>query len=414
MICAWNERAIFANVGGTAGKLIQLLSLYIQGQELFVFPGKIERVMPMTDGWWRKPEMRNNTFKIYGRKPIMKSVMKKLIAVGMAAAMISTAAGCSSSGSSSAAASGSSNSSDKKVTVGVIQYATHPSLNNCYTGFKEGLKEAGYEEGKNLTVDFQNAQADNSNSDLMAKNMVSKKYDMIMTIATPSAMSAFSAAKSTNIPVVFTAVSDPVAAQLVTSLQKPGSNCTGSSDVLPLEAQLKMIRAYLPKAKKIGVLYTTSEVNSVSTLKTFKELAPKYNFEVADVGITNSSEVASGAASLVAKGVDCVNNFTDNNVVNNLSTLLQATDKAKIPVFGSEVEQVKNGCLAAQSIDYVALGKETGKMAAKILKGEAKASDTPVYVVSEGKPVYNKSILEKFSLTLPSSYSNAEAVTASK
>lgn len=341
----------------------------------------------------------------------MFTAMKKILAAALAVAVAGAAGACSSSPAASASSAGGS---AKKVTIGVIQYAPHPSLDNCYTGFKQGLKDAGFEEGKNLTIDFQNAQADNSNSDLMAKNMVSKKYDMIMAIATPAAMSAFSAAKDANIPVVFTAVSDPVSAQLVQSLEKPGTNCTGSSDVLPLEAQIKMIRAYLPKAKKIGVLYTTSEVNSVSTLKQFKAIAPKYNFEIVDVGINNSSEVASGAASLVAKGVDCVNNFTDNNVVNNLTTLLQATDNAKIPVFGSEVEQVKKGCLASQSIDYIALGKKTGEMAAKILNGEAKASDTPVYVVDSGKPVYNKAALEKFGLTLPSDYSDAEAVTASK
>ncbi len=338
--------------------------------------------------------------------------VKLLTASVLAAAVACTASSCASgTGSSEQPAS---SAAGKKVSIGVIQYATHPSLDNCYTGFKEGLKESGFEEGKNLTVDFQNAQADNGNSDLMAKNMVSKKYDMIMAIATPAAMSAYSAAKDTNIPVVFTAISDPVAAQLVQSLDKPGGNCTGSSDVLPLEAQLKMIRSLLPKAKKIGVLYTTSEVNSVSNLKRFKELAPKYGFEIVDVGITNSSEVASGAASLVAKGVDCVNNFTDNNVVNNLSTLLQATNGAKIPVFGSEIEQVKNGCLASVSIDFVALGKETGKMAAKILKGEAKPADLPVYVVTDGKPVYNKAAMEQFGLTLPSAYAGAEAVASSK
>lgn len=341
------------------------------------------------------------------RKSIQKKLTVCLCALLSAAvsACAATPAASGNSGQASAAQAG-----EKKATIGVIQYATHPSLDNCYKGFLEGLKAGGFEEGKNLKIDFQNAQADNANSDLMAKNMVSKKYDMLAAIATPAAMSAYGAAKDTQIPVVFVAVSDPVAAELVQSLEKPGLNCTGSSDVLPLEAQLKMIRAFLPKAKKIGVLYTTSEVNSVSTLKRFRSLAPKYDFSVEAVGINNSSEVASGAASLVAKKVDCVNNFTDNNVVNNLSTLLQATDGAKIPVFGSEIEQVKNGCLASESIDYVALGEKTGEMAAKILKGEAKAPETPVYTVREGKPAYSKAVLQKLGLTLPSGFSDAEAV----
>lgn len=295
--------------------------------------------------------------------------------------------------------------------IGVIQYAPNPSLDNCFTGFKAGLEEAGLIDGQNISIDFQNAQGDNSNGDLIAKNMVTKKYDLIMAIATPAAMSAYSAAKDTDIPVVFTAVSDPVSAGIVSSIEAPGANCTGSSDVLPLEEQVKMIRAFLPEAKKIGILYTTSEPNSVSQLKEIKEIAPGYGFEIVELGVTNASEVAAGAQTLVSKGVDCINNFTDNNVVNNLSLLLNAANSRNIPVFGSEEEQVKNGCLASQSIDYIALGKETGLMAAKILKGEANASELPVFVVEEFAPVYNNEVLEGFKLTLPTEYAQAIAVT---
>ncbi len=350
----------------------------------------------------------------------MKNTMKKITAAVTAIIMTVSFAACSSGAASSSstaaseaasAASAAQSQAAKSFKIGVIQYAPHPSLDNCFKGFKAGLEEAGLKEGDNLTIDFQNAQGDNSNGDLIAKNMVSKKYDLIMGIATPAAMSAYSAAKSTDIPVVFTAVSDAVAAGIVKSNDKPDTNCTGSSDVLPLEQQIKMIRAFLPNAKKIGILYTTSEPNSVSQLKQFKELAPKYNFEVVDVGVTNASEVAAAAATVVSKGVDCINNFTDNNVVNNLSTVLQAANAKKIPVFGSEEEQVKNGCLASQSIDYVVLGKETGKMAAKILNGEAKAAETPVYMVKDCTPVYNKAVMESFGLSLPSEYSNAAAVT---
>ncbi len=344
----------------------------------------------------------------------MKNTMKKITAAILTIALAASFTACSSTPASSATvstASAAASQSAKNFKIGVIQYAPHPSLDNCYKGFKAGLEEAGLKDGTNITIDFQNPQGDKSNSDLIAKNMVSKKYDLIMGIATPSAMSAYSAAKNTDIPVVFTAVSDPVAAGIVKSTDQPGTNCTGSSDVLPLEQQVKMIRAFLPNAKKIGILYTTSEPNSVSQLKQLKELAPKYNFEIVEAGVTNASEVAAAAATVVSKGVDCINNFTDNNVVNNLSTVLRAANAKKIPVFGSEEEQVKNGCLASQSIDYVALGKETGKMAAKILKGEAKASETPVYLVKDCTPVYNKAVMETFGLTLPSEYSNAAAVT---
>lgn len=343
----------------------------------------------------------------------MKNSVKKIVSVLAALTMAASLAACSSNKASTSSASPAASGSGggKSYKVGVIQYAPHPSLDNCFKGFKQGLEEAGLKEGTNLTIDFQNAQGDTSTSDLIAKNMVSKKYDLIMAIATPSAMSAYSAAKDTSIPVVFTAVSDPVAAGIVKSIDKPDTNCTGSSDVLPLEQQIKMIRAFLPNAKKIGILYTTSEPNSVSQLKELKSLAPKYNFEIVDVGVTSAAEVASGAQTLVSKGVDCINNFTDNNVVNNLSSLLQAANSKKIPVFGSEEEQVKNGCVASQSIDYVALGKETGKMAAKILTGEAKASDLSVYQVKECTPVYNKDVLAGLGLQLPSEYASAAAVT---
>ncbi|MDU6305949.1 MAG: ABC transporter substrate-binding protein [Clostridium sp.] len=367
----------------------------------------------MPDGWWKRrtdQKFLRNHIEIMQRERFdipMKKLITKIAAVSLAAVMAAGFAGCSNGTSASSAASGG----EKTLKIGVIQYAPHPSLDNCYTGFVEGLKEAGYEDGKNLTIDFQNAQGDASNSDLIAKNMVSSKYDMLVGIATPSAMSAYSAAKETDIPVVFTAVSDPVAAGLVKSLEKPENNITGSSDVLPLEEQVKMIRAFLPDAKKIGVLYTTSEPNSVSQLATLKEVASKYNFAVVESGVVNASEVASAAASLVSKGVDCINNFTDNNVVNNLQVVLQAANKGNIPVFGSEIEQVKNGCLASQGIDYVALGKETGKMAASILKSEKKAGETPVYIVKDFAPVYNADVLNIFGMTLPKDYENAQAVT---
>ena len=324
-----------------------------------------------------------------------KNLLKKASAFIMAAFLAAAATGCGSSSSSTGASSAVSG----KKTIGVIQFATHPSLDNCYEGFKEGLAEGGFKEGENLTIDFQNAQGETANADMIAKSLAAKNYDMISAIATP---------------VVFTAVNDPVGAQLVKSLDNPGTSCTGSSDVLPLEAQVKMIRAFLPNAKKIGILYTTSEPNSVSMLEKFKGVAANEGFEVVEQGVTNSSEVASGAAALAAKGVDCFNNFTDNNVVNNLSSELQAAKKAGIPVFGSEVEQVKNGCLASQSIDYVALGKQTGLMAAKILKGEATPSDLPVYTVEDATPVYNETVLQEMGLSLPSEYQTAEKVTSAK
>jgi putative ABC transport system substrate-binding protein len=329
----------------------------------------------------------------------MKNI-RKITAILISALVLLTLASCS--------------KSDSNLKIGVIQFAPHPSLDNCYQGFVQGLKEAGYEDGKNITIDFQNAQGEVSTSDMFAKNMATSKYDMIVGIATPAALSAYSAAKDSGIPVVFSAVSDPVTPGIVKSIQKPEYNCTGTSDVLPLEKQMQMIRAFLPDAKKIGILYTTSEPNSVTHLNTFKELAPKYGFEIEAIGVTNASEVSSAAVTLTSKGIDCINNFTDNNVVNNLSSVINAANQAKIPVFGSEVEQVKNGCVASESIDYVNLGIETGKMAARILKGEVKAGDLSVKLISDSKPVYNKKVMEQLGLTLPESYIDAEMVESNK
>ena len=361
------------------------------------------------DWWWPKRNRRKTTLLFLERKVSEMKQLKKLAASILVLAFTASLAACGAGGSSSSQAA-SGQASGKKLQIGVIQFAPHPSLDNCYKGFLQGLEETGYKNGQNVTIDLQNAQGDAANGDLIAKNMVSKKYDMIMGIATPAAMSAYSAAKGTDIPVVFTAVSDPVSAGIVKSLEKPGTNCTGTSDVLPLEEQVKMIRAFLPQAKKIGVLYTTSEPNSVSQLASLKKIAGNYGFEIVETGVTNASEVATAAASTVAKGVDCLNNFTDNNVVNNLSSVLQAANKKKIPVFGSEEEQVKNGCLASQGIDYVALGAQTGKMAASILKGEKKAADLPVFLVKDFSPVYNKTVLDSLGLSLPKDYENAAQV----
>ena len=349
-----------------------------------------------------------------------KTIVTKLIAIAVTVSMTIAMSGCGSKASDSSGkasteaarseAASAADSSLESKTIGMVQFTTVPSLDNCYTGFVKGLAEEGYVEGENLTIDFQNANADVSIADTEAQTMAQKKYDLVGAIATPAAMSAYGACKANGIPVVFTAVSDPVSAQLVESLDKSGTVCAGSSDQLPIEAQLKLIRAFLPDAKKIGILYTTSEPNSITDLGIIEELAPKYDFEIVSQGVTNSSEVASGAEALVAKGVDCFDNFTDNNVVNNLPSVLQSATKAGIPVFGSEEGQVYDGCLASISIDYVALGEETGKIAAKILKGELRPEDSAIYTASEGTPFINTDAASSLGLEIPTDYNDATMV----
>ena len=309
---------------------------------------------------------------------------KRILAVVLGAVMVMSLAGCG-SGTSGEDKKASSDG-EKTYTIGISQFAEHGSLDNCREGFLEGLKEEGIEEGKNLTVSVKNAAADQGTAKQISDSFVSDKVDLICAIATPSAQAAYNSAMDSEIPVVYTAVTDPVAAKLAKDDGTAVGNVTGTSDELPIKAQLEMIREMMPDAKKIGILYTTSEANSVSTIQEYKDHAEEYGFEIVDTGINTIADVEMAAKDLASK-VDCISNLTDNTVVSALQTVLAAANDAKIPVFGSEVEQVKNGCVAAVGIDYVALGKQTGEMAAKVLKGEATAAETP-FEICEGGNVY--------------------------
>ncbi len=209
---------------------------------------------------------------------------KKVLAVILGAAMTMSLGACGSSGGSGNSASGQDSSGEKTYTIGISQFAEHGSLDNCREGFIEGLKEEGIEEGKNLTIEVKNAAADQGTAKQISDTFVSDKVDLICAIATPSAQAAYNSAIDTDIPVVYTAVTDPIAAELADENGTPVGNVTGTSDELPIKAQLEMIREMLPDAKKIGIMYTTSEVNSVSALETYKELAGDYGFTIVDKG----------------------------------------------------------------------------------------------------------------------------------
>lgn len=322
--------------------------------------------------------------------------MKKIIAVMLAVIMMLAFAGCGET----------QNEKNSVLKIGIIQYMSHPSLDNCYNGVISALESSGLQ----YTVDYQIGSGNSADSDCtnFAKNMVAANYDMIIAIATPAAKSAFAATDDTEIPVIFCAVSDPVAAGLVESMDAPGYLCTGTSDVLDLEAQVALIKAMQPEVKSIGILYTSSEDNSITNLKNFKAICDKEGIEVVATAVQGASDIPSAAEELASK-VDCINNFTDNNVVNNLSVVLTAADKYGIPVYGSEEEQVINGCLASVSIDYVALGKVTGEMAISVLKGED-ASTMAVKTITEATPVINSSVLKKLGLSTPEGYSEVKTV----
>lgn len=285
----------------------------------------------------------------------------------------------------------------ESYTIGIGQFAEHGSLDNCRTGFLEGLAEAGIAEGDNLTIDFQNAQADMGITQQIAAQFAGEKVDLMVGIATPMAQACYNAAG--DIPTIFIAVTDPVAAGFVDENGAPVGEITGTSDALPVEAQLKTIRAMLPDATKIGILYTTSEVNSLSTIEIYKELAPNYGFEIVESGVSTSADIPLALDALLPK-VDCLTNLTDNTVVSALALVLDKANAAGKPVFGSEIEQVKLGCIAAEGLDYIALGRQTGLMAAKVLKGEAKASELPYEIITEPGLYVNSEVLERFGITL--------------
>ena len=323
---------------------------------------------------------------------------KKTIAIMMTAAMVmAMAAGCGSKESSSS----DGDNKEASYKIGIQQFAEHGSLDNCREGFLEGLEEEGIKEGDNLEVEVKNAMADTATNAQIADSFVSDNMDLICAIATPSAQSAYNAAMDKDIPVVYTAVTDPVAAELADKDGNPVGNVTGTSDTLPVEDQLKMIREMMPDAKTIGILYTTSEANSVSAIATYESLVDKYGFTLETKGISQTSEIALATDDLLTK-VDCITNLTDNTVVASLPTILEKANEKGIPVFGSEIEQVKIGCLAAEGIDYIQLGKQTGKIAAQILKGEKKASEIPYEIISEPGFYVNTKVAENLGIEVPS------------
>ena len=324
--------------------------------------------------------------------------MKKRVFAMILGAVMATAglAGCG--GNTGSSQSGSEG--EKMYSIGISQFAEHGSLDNCREGFIQGLEEEGLVEGENLKIKVSNADSDTGTAAQIADTFVADKVDLICAIATPSAQAAYNSARNTDIPVVYTAVTNPEEAQLADDEGMPVGAVTGTSDQLPVEAQLAMIREILPDAKTIGILYTTSEANSAYSITQYEKYAKEYGFTLETAGVTNTSEVSMAAASLLDK-VDCLTNLTDNTVVSALPTVLDQANEKNIPVFGSEIEQVKRGCLAAEGLDYVNLGIETGKMAAQILKGEAKAEDMKYELLTDSSLYINQAAADDLGITIP-------------
>lgn len=328
--------------------------------------------------------------------------LKKFACTLLALSMSLSLAACGSSNNSTNTDSNTDNADSNSDTtaetvyhIGISQYGQHASLDNCRIGFLQGLEQAGIVEGKNLEVHYENAGFDDNVAVQIGQTFSSENVDMMVAIATPSATACYAAAEDKDIPVIFTAITDPVSAHL------DSGNITGTSDKLPVEAQLDLIRQMQPNATTIGIIYTTSEPNSVSSIQEYQEKSADYGFTIDAIGVTAQSEVTQAADTLISHNVDCISNLTDNNVVGVLSSILEKTNEAGIPVYGSEVEQVKLGCVASAGLDFVQLGVQTGLMAAKVLKGEATCQDIPYETISEYGIYINSEALDAMGIAVP-------------
>ncbi|MFV0283912.1 MAG: ABC transporter substrate-binding protein [Castellaniella sp.] len=261
-------------------------------------------------------------------------------------------------------------------SVAVTSIVEHPALDSVKDGVKEALASAGYTEAKGLKWQFQTAQGNTAIAAQIARKFVGDKPDVIVAIATPSAQAVVAATKS--IPVVYSAVTDPVAAQLVPGWEASGTNVTGVSDALSLEKQIDLIKRVVPSAKKVGMVYNPGEANSVVVVKRLRELLPQSGMSLVEATAARTVDVGAAARSLVGK-VDVIYTNTDNNVVSAYESLVKVGNSAKIPLVASDTDSVKRGAIAALGVNYRDLGVQTGKLVVRILKGEkpgAIASET--------------------------------------
>lgn len=282
-------------------------------------------------------------------------------------------------------------------TVAITAIVEHPALDAARQGALDQLAEEGFKEGENLTVNFQSAQGNMGTAGQIARQFTSDNPDLIYAIATPSAQAI--AAATQDIPVVFSAVTDPVEAKLVGSLESPDNNITGASDALPYEPQIALIQELVPNVKNVGYVYSPGEVNSTVVLRTLKEKLAPLGINVIEAPAQKSSDITQAANSLVGR-VDVIYTSTDNNVINAYEALYQVAKEAKIPLISADTSTVERGAVAALGVNYTDLGKESGKIIARILKGE-KPADIPVYI-SENLDLYvSKKHAAEQGVTLP-------------
>ncbi|MDO5499340.1 MAG: ABC transporter substrate-binding protein [Propionibacteriaceae bacterium] len=321
--------------------------------------------------------------------------MKKSPARAVAALFATAAlalAGCSANGTEPAAPGGNGADADNEYTIGITQIVSHPSLDAAREGFKETLEASGL----NVTFDENNAQGDQGTATSIASKFSTGDFDLVLAIATPTAQA--SAQVVTNKPILFTAVTDPVAAQLVDSNEAPGGNVTGTTDMNPVADQIALVKKLKPEATTVGVLYSSGEVNSEVQVNLAKEAAAAEGLELVERTITNTGEVAQGAAAL---DVDAIYVPTDNNVVAGLAAVVQAAEQKQIPLIVGEGDSVREGGVITIGIDYRELGAQTGEMAVRILQDGADPATMPVEDQKEYTTYVNPEAAERMGVEIP-------------
>ena len=315
-----------------------------------------------------------------------RSPLRALAATVAVAALALT--GCA--GGTTPAAS--TTASAKTYKVGITQIVSHPALDATREGFKQAITDAGL----TVTYDEQNAQGEQANATAIANTFKGAGLDLILAIATPTAQAAANAI--TDIPILFAAVTDPVAAKLVASNEAPGGNVTGTTDMNPVAEQLGLVKKIKPDAKSVGIIYSSGEVNSEVQVKMAQEAAPALGLTIVTKTVTATAEVQQAANAL---DVDAIYTPTDNTVISGLGAVLQVAESKKIPVVSADADSVKNGTVITYGIDYTKLGYQTGQMAVKILKGEAKPATMPVESLKDLKVYVNEAAAARMGVTIP-------------
>ena len=330
---------------------------------------------------------------------------KRLLAGLLSASMVVlalTGCGVKDNSTTGSSTTGSSNTETegKIYRIGINQLVEHDALDASYKGFVDALAEAGYVEGKNLELDYQVAQGDMSTAGTIATKQVNDKPDLILSIATPSAQAVVNATK--DIPVLVTAVTDPASAGLVASNEAPGGNVSGTSDLTPVKKQIELLKQLIPDAKKIAVLYSSSEVNSVVQADLAKAAGKELGIEVIDSTVSNSNEIQQVVQSLVGK-VEAIYAPTDNLIASAMSTVAQVANANNLPVICGEGGMVDKGGLATYGIDYYELGVLTGKQAVKILEGTATTADMPIEYLPDEKCTLqiNSEVAKQLGIIIP-------------